>query len=331
MSGVGASIDKRSRGVKVDRISNLPLDLIHKILECLPLREAAKTRVLSQHWRYKWASIPQLILDKSFCKDITKGKNEPAVISSAYSNTVNNILLSRAGPISKFVLYVPSWFPGETYMWIRHVFANDIKEFILEFAPSLRSLSWLRIEETMALDTLDLDIKLPFCWNEILDFFANIKNLTLKGCFWRTFDHFILPEKIPKELAQLRTLNLVEISLYNQFQISFVVLLLTSSPQLKLLSIEAKDNIDGIVHHSIQIDCSYILQCLRKVQLFGLSGLSGELQLLKYILGHSPVLGNMTIEFISAKMRLQTRYDFAVEAMQYRRASPNAEIIIKTK
>ncbi|XP_021717897.1 putative F-box/FBD/LRR-repeat protein At4g13965 [Chenopodium quinoa] len=63
MSAIGAAINKRSCGMEeVDRISNLPLDLTHKILEFLPLQEAVKTSVLSQNWRFKWTSIPQLII-----------------------------------------------------------------------------------------------------------------------------------------------------------------------------------------------------------------------------------------------------------------------------
>ncbi|XP_021775137.1 F-box/FBD/LRR-repeat protein At1g13570-like [Chenopodium quinoa] len=133
MSAIRASINNRSCGTDADRISNLPPDLTHKILERLPLKEAAKTSVLSQHWRFQWASIPQIILDESFCESIQEGRNDSAHISLIYSN----ILLSHVGPISKFVLYVPSWFPGETFMWIRSVCTNDVKAFTLVFATSL--------------------------------------------------------------------------------------------------------------------------------------------------------------------------------------------------
>ncbi|CAL1392414.1 unnamed protein product [Linum trigynum] len=37
-----------------DRITNLPADVIHRILVFLPIKDAAKTSVLSMQWRHRW-------------------------------------------------------------------------------------------------------------------------------------------------------------------------------------------------------------------------------------------------------------------------------------
>ncbi|KMS94778.1 hypothetical protein BVRB_015370 [Beta vulgaris subsp. vulgaris] len=123
----------RKRKATADRISNLPENITQKILECLPLQEAARTSVLSSHWRHKWAASQQLVLDEKLYTSILKNRTETTDISLAYSKTVNDILLSHVGPIWKFVLYLPSWFPKETDIsqWIRYVHANGVKEFTL--------------------------------------------------------------------------------------------------------------------------------------------------------------------------------------------------------
>uniref|UniRef100_A0A803L7G6 FBD domain-containing protein n=1 Tax=Chenopodium quinoa TaxID=63459 RepID=A0A803L7G6_CHEQI len=218
---------------------------------------------------------------------------------STYSNAVNNILLSRVDPISKFVLYILHRFPGEIYKWVS-----------------------LRLKGTTAID-------LAFGRNEIFNCFANIENLFLIGSFGLEFIiEYICTKTIPKEFKQLRTLCLENIQL-NPYNISFVLNLLTSSSQLeRLLFTKAEEITEVTDDHSIQIECCYTLQCLRYAQFLDISGTSGELQLIKYILAHSPVLEEMTIELIGGA---EEKFKFATEVTRYCRASPKAEIIIKAK
>lgn len=86
----------RKRNKTTDRISNLPENATQKILECLPLRDAVRTSILSRHWRNKWTSIPQLLLDENFFSGIFKRTKETADMSLAYSKAVNDILLSTS-------------------------------------------------------------------------------------------------------------------------------------------------------------------------------------------------------------------------------------------
>uniref|UniRef100_A0A803KVD7 FBD domain-containing protein n=1 Tax=Chenopodium quinoa TaxID=63459 RepID=A0A803KVD7_CHEQI len=322
------------------------------------------------------------------------------------------------------MLYIPYWFPRETYKWVRYVYANDVKELTLKYSSNLRKnlpeclftcsgltqltliqctllslptsfkgfpcliylylearygldktcvdanvletliskcpkleilrlvisengcltihapklkklfvsgyLDSLRLKGTTALNTLGLAIDLAFGRNEIFNCFANIENLVLIGSFGVEFIiQYMCTKTIPKEFGQLRTLNLECIQL-NSYNMSFVLNLLTSSSLLERLSINAKENTKVIDDHSLQIECCYILECLRYAQLLDISGSSGKLQLLKYILAHSPVLEEMTIE-LSTNLRTKEKFKFATEAMRYRRASPNAEIIIKAE
>ncbi|WMV53802.1 hypothetical protein MTR67_047187 [Solanum verrucosum] len=47
-----------------DRISYLPRNIIDHIFELLPVEDAARTSILSTKWRYIWATVPNLVLDK---------------------------------------------------------------------------------------------------------------------------------------------------------------------------------------------------------------------------------------------------------------------------
>ncbi|KAI3713660.1 hypothetical protein L1987_72243 [Smallanthus sonchifolius] len=46
--------------IEVDKLSNLPDDLIHKILAFISIKHAIRTSVLSSRWKYIWTSLPCL-------------------------------------------------------------------------------------------------------------------------------------------------------------------------------------------------------------------------------------------------------------------------------
>ena len=51
----------------MDRISNLPIDLKHKILCKLPIKEAVRTTVLSRSWKHSCDMLPHLVFDDRCC------------------------------------------------------------------------------------------------------------------------------------------------------------------------------------------------------------------------------------------------------------------------
>ncbi|KAG5064735.1 hypothetical protein GLYMA_02G294800v4 [Glycine max] len=65
--GVAAKEKKRSRVVKKDRLSNLPDEVLHRILSSLDAKSAVQTCVLSKRWTHVWTSLPVLnFCDSSF-------------------------------------------------------------------------------------------------------------------------------------------------------------------------------------------------------------------------------------------------------------------------
>ncbi|KAF6156351.1 hypothetical protein GIB67_031472 [Kingdonia uniflora] len=114
-------------GVFCDYISNLPDNVIERILLEFPMKDGAKTSVLSTKWRYKWAAVPQL----KFYDSIDE-------IPANYSivNIIDHVLLLHIGPIHKFELShtcVNNMLSfRDMDRWIFVLSKYEIKKFILE-------------------------------------------------------------------------------------------------------------------------------------------------------------------------------------------------------
>ncbi|KAK1374530.1 F-box domain-containing protein [Heracleum sosnowskyi] len=136
-----ASDDKTWRldyGDAVDRISNLPANLMGLILKSLPLQDAARTSVLSKKWRGIWRMLPCLVFDDKFfgkllSKRILKKDKESQL--SGVSRTISGILLAHSGPILKFHLCIPLDLPlhkyPDTIFWIRNISHNGVRKLKL--------------------------------------------------------------------------------------------------------------------------------------------------------------------------------------------------------
>ncbi|CAI0458696.1 unnamed protein product [Linum tenue] len=90
------------------RIGDLPADVIKHILVFLPIKDAARTSVLSRKWRYLRRSIHQLVFDDDFAlipQHLTD--SELKVTSKQIMLDIYKCLLVHDGPITKFVLSIP--------------------------------------------------------------------------------------------------------------------------------------------------------------------------------------------------------------------------------
>ncbi|KAB2636065.1 F-box/FBD/LRR-repeat protein, partial [Pyrus ussuriensis x Pyrus communis] len=111
---------KRKMGL--DRISNLPSDVIGQILSSLPIKEAVKTSVLSSKWRFNSAMIPHLVFDYFSTSDRT-----------FIESIVDQVLVLHVGSIHTFRLSHPDIVATSAIdHWIRHLSRNAIKELVLE-------------------------------------------------------------------------------------------------------------------------------------------------------------------------------------------------------
>ena len=112
-----------------DLISDLPQSIIESILVQLPIRDAVRTSILSSKWRYKWASITQLVFDEK----CVPACNDRDIIEKSVVKFITRLLFLHLGPIHKFqitISYLQSC--PEIDQWMLFLSRNDIKELVLE-------------------------------------------------------------------------------------------------------------------------------------------------------------------------------------------------------
>ncbi|XP_031120903.1 F-box/FBD/LRR-repeat protein At1g13570-like [Ipomoea triloba] len=152
---IKATVVDRSR----DLISPLPVEIKHRILECLPTRDAARTAVLSTHWNDVWLQHGRLAFDYDFIYSVEQGDDDN--YDFIYSveqgdddkgrtlvdveqgdddkgrtlvDIINNILLFRAGPVKKFTLYVEHCYrQSDLDRWCLFLSRNGVEELIIKF------------------------------------------------------------------------------------------------------------------------------------------------------------------------------------------------------
>ncbi|XP_071691038.1 F-box/FBD/LRR-repeat protein At1g16930-like isoform X2 [Rutidosis leptorrhynchoides] len=71
--------------VEIDRLSNLPEELIHKILSFMSTKHVVQTSALSSRWKYTWTSMPcldfssndfaELLIFSKFVTHVLSGRN----------------------------------------------------------------------------------------------------------------------------------------------------------------------------------------------------------------------------------------------------------------
>ncbi|KAK1358288.1 F-box domain-containing protein [Heracleum sosnowskyi] len=100
--------DSATQGIE-DRISNLPRHLIDNILDCMLIRDAARTSILSKTWKNIWETHPNILLVEQFINPLISSMKDKKAAESQYLGVVNSILLAHVGPILKFSLCIPAF------------------------------------------------------------------------------------------------------------------------------------------------------------------------------------------------------------------------------
>ncbi|CAJ1972834.1 unnamed protein product [Sphenostylis stenocarpa] len=157
--------------VEPDRISYLPGHVIDQVLSHLSVKEAVRTSVLSSKWRYRWATLPNLVFDDQ-C--ISVATQDHMIIKNKLLRTVDHVLLLHSGPINKFKLSHHDLI-GVTDIdrWTLHVCRKSIKEFVLEIWKGQRYKIHSCLFSCQSLTHLELFN----CWLKPPSTFKGFKNL----------------------------------------------------------------------------------------------------------------------------------------------------------
>ncbi|PWA64302.1 F-box domain, Leucine-rich repeat domain, L domain-like protein [Artemisia annua] len=193
------------RNVEDDRLSNLPDDLIHKILYDASIKHVMATSVLSTRWRFLWASTPYLNFSTEEFPNLPE-----------FSKFVNHVLSQRNNLLPVFSVKLTfSEMVSEEFVKriMDYGFSHNVQQLavtllpeekvITDFPLSLinsKSLKHLTLNgrnyccahdritstwELPALTTLHLNNVILFCYDttSLFSKCVNLKNLTLSDCY----------------------------------------------------------------------------------------------------------------------------------------------------
>ncbi|KAK0574776.1 hypothetical protein LWI29_028845 [Acer saccharum] len=115
----------------LDLISDLPQSIIEIILTRLPIRDAVRTSILSTKWRYRWATLTELVFDGT-------------LVEKSIVNFITRALFLHQGPIHKFQLSTKHLqCCPDIDQWLLFLSRNDLKELILELGEG--EGDWFRV------------------------------------------------------------------------------------------------------------------------------------------------------------------------------------------
>ncbi|KAG5605037.1 hypothetical protein H5410_026529 [Solanum commersonii] len=133
-------VNMNNRGTKViideneiDKISDLPIDILDEIFKDMSFRELVKTCILSKKWEHFWAMHPILVLDGEFFKEIS---GNIGLTEDGFSVLVDNILLKHVGSIVKFFIDLSTIYytdDRDLGHWLLCVTSKYVKELTLKY------------------------------------------------------------------------------------------------------------------------------------------------------------------------------------------------------
>lgn len=126
----------------MDRISELPEDILLTVLFQLEMKEAAKTSILSKRWRYIWTYWTDLDFD--IIKIIPDGiyRGPKLIEEMKYVNWVNQVIrLHRGQSINKFRVHF-GFFKGHMRhidTWVKFALTKKVKNLELKLDPGWKA------------------------------------------------------------------------------------------------------------------------------------------------------------------------------------------------
>ncbi|KAL8239860.1 hypothetical protein R6Q59_016427 [Mikania micrantha] len=206
-----------------DYISDLPQSIIETILTKLPLRDAVRTSILSNKWRYKWAALTQLEFDDK-CISCT---HDRALAESSLVTFVTRFLFLHDGPINRFSLstaYLQS--SPDVDQWLLFLSRKDIKELVFELGEG----EWFRAPSCLFLCIKLVRLELVRCeLDPPVSFkgFFNLKYLSLQQVL-------IAPDAVENLISCCPLLESLTLSYFDSLELTI------RAPNLKYLILEGE-------------------------------------------------------------------------------------------
>ncbi|PIA52457.1 hypothetical protein AQUCO_01000378v1 [Aquilegia coerulea] len=189
----------------LDKISNLPNELIEKILTLIPIRDIVKTCILSKTWKNTWMYVPRLRFDSNTCSPVSSSIEEGGPTQTSLVNFVNNVITRHKCIICSFYL--------EDYL---DSGCSEIDQWML-FLSSIKMLQHL---------VLQFDKAKPYQVPDSVFSCQALNGLILRGCILQ------LPSQF-NGFSRLYTLKLYHVNLTREA----IETLISKSPFLRHLKV----------------------------------------------------------------------------------------------
>ncbi|KAK1373300.1 FBD domain-containing protein [Heracleum sosnowskyi] len=161
---------------------------------------------------------------------------------------------------------------------------------------------------------------------KVLGSLPKIEKFSVASCFIKYLAAGGSPNRLSKPLPCLKTLNISDINFNDLSEVSCLLCLIRSAPNLCKLHILAGDDIQGNLNeYRIQDSEDCVVDHLEIVTFSYFTGLKAEMELIKFLLAHAPLLKTMLIHR-SPKMIKDVAFNMADEMLQYSRVSSRAQI-----
>ncbi|GJT54199.1 F-box/FBD/LRR-repeat protein-like protein [Tanacetum coccineum] len=309
----------------MDRISNLPPPIIESILCLVPIKEAARTSILSNEWRYRWTKIPKLVFKEDMF-EVHTFRAELPIMEGSFDElnqrkwmtkrcklfyAIYQVLLKHAGPVHEFSLSMGA---DVACVEIDHIIfhllsKNTLKKLTLDIPWDYRlplSVFSLHHLTDLHLNSCELHHQPPFKNNidyigvddsTIANLFERLPVVESLSIYLWTVKLFIkdgVPRELPTTLAHLKYVYVDYMCFIYKYGLNFLALLMRCSPNLEKLKLQIfndpMDESDKYCSYTIE-DCSDIwLEHLNELEIKNFSNEKDEMDFVKLILAKSPVL-----------------------------------------
>ncbi|XP_047978631.1 F-box/LRR-repeat protein At3g26922-like [Salvia hispanica] len=130
---------KQGNGVVVDRISELPDDILFTILSFLSTREAAATSILSSRWPNLWKHTPNLdLFNRNYVRKTTEIEHTSWDFETCQNvKMVNSALESHQAPCLKqfrICFYINKSAQSTITKWLEFVWSRQVERLELSFS-----------------------------------------------------------------------------------------------------------------------------------------------------------------------------------------------------
>lgn len=206
-----------------DYLSDLPQSILESILTRLPIRDAVRTSILSTKWRYKWATLAQLVFDEECVNPST----DRTLVENNIIKFITRVLLLHNGPIHKFQLstkYLQCC--PDIDQWILFLSRSGIKELVLDLGEG----EWFRVPSCLFSCEKLVRLELARCeLDPPLNFkgFVCLKSLNLQQVL-------IAPDAIGSLISSCPLLESLALSYFDSLALNI------HAPNLKYLCLEGE-------------------------------------------------------------------------------------------